>query len=1292
MKKSSKKSAFFRPRTLSGLLLCCFGVLLAVFAFGTLTGRLAEAGSQNQTSAANTTQSSQVPLLTMGTAPNVPQCSGILRQNIIDRVNAATEDPAVTFEKNRRAHPHMVEMPPTIDCASALWRTIRTGPPSPVDADAINSRQYAAYSVFNSGPLAALVGTNINPANGLQGYQGENSIAIDPNNAQHLTAHSNTFFQDPTAQCISPTGGSGSTFGTMSLFGSSDGGATWTYNCAPWHTAVTGGISGANAWFGSDPTLAWNNSGTAYAAYMLLSEDAAGNAGAAIVLARSTNNGLTWSQFGNPVVNRITTSTSFDDKPMFAIDNTSGQAHSFPGRFYVIWDEGNAERIAHSDDGLTWTTVTPTSNTAAIGGNLAIAPDGTVYAVWTRYNVETIVFSKSTDGGTTWTAPAVISTNALQSFGSNNLPPPQDKRGINGFAAIDVDRNASSAFFGNIYVSFTDFPAGTSTGADLNVYTIRSTNGGTSWSTRLKVNDDNWGATQFFPWLAVDQSDGSVNVSWLDSRIDPINRKTQSVYARSVDGGVTFESNILVDDNGANWRNNVNYSDENSADNPSFNGNQYGDYSGIAAFNRQVHPLWTDSRSFFPTADTQSPTRREDNGTSAIINCTAPSVVAAPAVNSSTAPSVAVTWSAPAGWGTNATNGTYSVYRNTTPVFPGGSALASGLTATSYVDTTGVASTTYYYFVRAKNNCPGTALTPMTSDSAASAAVVYGSSGTAFGTLQGTVTAAGSPVSNVVVFAGTLSATTNGSGFYQMPGINAGTYTVSASPSGYNPVSVNGVVVNGGSTTVQNLALTPTGSNNCFTDTSFGDFTSGTGTNVDIAISPGDVKLAHTGGEQPDVSVADTSTSGNGYTNTTWWGESFIPGVTGTLTKLDVELFCSSCTGTTSSQVININATSGGLPTGAALATATIPAFSSGVGTYYTVTFASPPTLTAGTTYAFTVHSSTSISAGTYAVVRTSTNLYASGLSLLSNTSGSSWGTPTGSSKDLEFHTYMTTPFTYPNPGNFISSTKDSGPVTGTTPTWTTLSWTNAALPSGTNIQFQAAASNSSGGPFNFVGPDSTSNTFFTNGASLSQFNGNRYLKYKALLSTSNTANTPTLNDATVCFADLVPPLLSSASSRKTHGGAGTFNLPLSLNGRTIEPRGDGSGTHTIVFTFDRTVSNGTATVTSGTGTAGTPTFSGTTMTVPLTGVTDQQAVTLQVTNVSGPGTATLPSASVQIGFLQGDVTGDSFVNAGDTIVVRNNAGVTLDSTNFQDDVNFDGQVDVGDTTIVRNNSGHFLP
>jgi hypothetical protein len=520
-----------------------------------------------------------------------------------------------------------------------------------------------------------------------------------------------------------------------------------------------------------------------------------------------------------------------------------------------------------------------------------------------------------------------------------------------------------------------------------------------------------------------------------------------------------------------------------------------------------------------------------------------------------------------------------------------------------------------------------------------------------------------------------------------MPGINAGTYTVSASPSGYSPVSVSGVVVNGGSSTVQNLALTPTGSNSCFTDTAFGDFSTGSGTNSDIAASPGDVKLANTGGEVQDQNQASATTINTTPTSTTWAGQTFTAAKTGNLTKISVGLGLNSgSTGTVTVEIHNASSNTPGSTVLSSAATLGPVTNASGTVATYTTTFSSPAAVVSGTQYSIVIKGGT----GSVYVVTGSSNPYAGGRYLSTTTSGGSWTAQT--TADMTFTTYVTTPTVYQTSGNFISSTKDSGALVGTTPTWSTLSWTNAALPSGTTIQFQAAASNSSTGPFNFVGPDGTASTFFSNGGSLSQFNGNRYLKYKALLSTSNTANTPTLNDATVCFADLVPPILSSASSRKTHGGAGTFNLPLSLNGRTVEPRGDGSGTHTIVFNFDRTVNAGSATVTSGTGTAGAPTFSGSSMTVPLSGVADQQAVTLQVTNVSGPGTATLPSASVQIGFLQGDVTQDAFVNAGDTIVVRNNAGVTLDNTNFQNDVNFDGQVDVGDTTIVRNNSGDSLP
>jgi len=414
------------------------------------------------------------------------------------------------------------------------------------------------------------------------------------------------------------------------------------------------------------------------------------------------------------------------------------------------------------------------------------------------------------------------------------------------------------------------------------------------------------------------------------------------------------------------------------------------------------------------------------------------------------------------------------------------------------------------------------------------------------GTVSGNVTATpgGATISGATVALGSRTTTTDGSGNYSFTGLPAGTYpTISASYPGRTTATVSNIVVTAGGTTTQNFSLSLASQNACLTDTTQADFNAGVTNSTDLATSPGDVVLTRS--VVTDASVTDGSTSGNGFTNTTWIGQTFTPAVSGQLKTLDVELFCSSCSGTTSSIVVNVNNTSGGLPTGGAITTATIPAFSSNSGVFYSVTFSSPPTLTAGTVYAFTVHASSSISAGTYAVVRTSTNLYAGGESVLSTNSGSTWGTFTGQSKDLEFHTYMDTGY---SSGDYTSGVKDSNPAGGpTATTWLTLSWTNS-LPAGTAVKFQAAASNNSAGPFSFVGPDGTALTFFTtSGASLSQFNGKRYLKYKAYLSTTNSANTPTVNDVTVCYQDL-QDLVFNANGTVP---AGTYNS-LTVNAPAI--------------------------------------------------------------------------------------------------------------------------------------------
>jgi hypothetical protein len=76
--------------------------------------------------------------------------------------------------------------------------------------------------------------------------------------------------------------------------------------------------------------------------------------------------------------------------------------------------------------------------------------------------------------------------------------------------------------------------------------------------------------------------------------------------------------------------------------------------------------------------------------------------------------SVGIDFSAPVKWGQNATNGTLLVERALAAKgpFTAVSGFLSSST-TAFTDSTANPSTSYFYRIRATNNCPGTALTPM---------------------------------------------------------------------------------------------------------------------------------------------------------------------------------------------------------------------------------------------------------------------------------------------------------------------------------------------------------------------------------------------------------------------------------------------------------------------------------------------------------------------------------------------------------------------------------------------------
>jgi len=434
------------------------------------------------------------------------------------------------------------------------------------------------------------------------------------------------------------------------------------------------------------------------------------------------------------------------------------------------------------------------------------------------------------------------------------------------------------------------------------------------------------------------------------------------------------------------------------------------------------------------------------------------------------------------------------------------------------------------------------------------------------GSLQGTVISlAGGPVVGATVALGSRTTTTDVNGFYSFSTLPPGTYprlTVAASgfiaSSGKPIADAISVGITGNGTTTRDFSLTAAPISDCLIDTTQPDFLLGTSTSSDVDRSPGDVTLL-----SPSTIDQRNTTLGNfgvRIDTVNWGGQTFTPALSGRATKADINLFCSLCTGnvgTNPDLTLSLRATSGGLPTGPDLATATIPGFSNDGGTYYTGMFGSPATLTAGTMYALVIRPNTNRSdLGVYALTRSGlqssgSDVYPGGTRVI-GTNGAVWSIPLtgGISTDAGFKVYMDSGFA-PS-GTFISGPKDSNPFVGVLPAWTRISWT-ATTPGLTAVLFQAAGSNTATGPFNFVGPDGTAATFFASGDSLAQFKGFRFLKYRATLSTPDRTMTPAISDVTACFDN---PLADTTIAVDAVAGAfgGTVNLSAALfaNGRAL--------------------------------------------------------------------------------------------------------------------------------------------
>jgi len=398
------------------------------------------------------------------------------------------------------------------------------------------------------------------------GYFTEPSVAVNPQNAQQLVA----VFQDNAHASYSE-----------------DAGRNW---------ALAEGVAPKNYRVSGDVSTTFDNQGHAFICYIAFDKLGTFNYWAhgatrnGIFVRRSLDGGKTWEADHIPVAEQPSVpGIPFEDKPYIVADNTKSK---YAGNLYVGWTRWrltDSEMVISrsTDDGRTWSSpieinarpgLPRDDNGAAEGFDGAVAPDGTLYAIWSQD--DDIMMVSSRDGGKTFTHARSIVHTAPIMFDIETL------ERANGFPQIAIDPKSK-----RMYVSWSDYRNG-----DLDIFVSISDDRGKHWSSPIRVNNDpvHDGVEQFFQWLAVDPVDGSVNLVFYDRRRDPQNRKQIVVLARSTDGGHSFANYAWTDNQFE------------------AGGVFFGDYSGLAAYGGRVYGVWTEKPKPTPPPPAEAKNKPEE--------------------------------------------------------------------------------------------------------------------------------------------------------------------------------------------------------------------------------------------------------------------------------------------------------------------------------------------------------------------------------------------------------------------------------------------------------------------------------------------------------------------------------------------------------------------------------------------------------------------------------------------------------------------------------------------------------
>lgn len=378
------------------------------------------------------------------------------------------------------------------------------------------------------------------------------------------------------------------------------GGPVVAYSTDSGRTFSIAGGTAPEGWHGAgDVSVAFGINGHAYLSYLTIARLGSAsywghNAGAnGIRMRRSPDGGKTWDP--TPAAVKVWPTGNepgIEAEDMPRIWTDASRASPYRGNVYMAWIEWQLDKSImlfsrSTDDGKSWSTPMRISthaglprddNGAVVGIIGTVAPDGTMYVVWSD-GLE-IAFTISRDGGNSFEPSRSILDVGPPYFGGATGIPGLSR--AMGFPQIGVD-----PVRGTLYVCWSDFRNG-----DVDAFVSRSTDHGRTWSAAERVNDDpiHDGDDQFLQWLAVDPVTGAVYVQFYDRRADPNNRETRVTLARSTDGGLTFT--------------NYDWSDDSFTGESAF----LGDYMWLTAYDGRVYGVWAESVSDSSSRSRRSPT------------------------------------------------------------------------------------------------------------------------------------------------------------------------------------------------------------------------------------------------------------------------------------------------------------------------------------------------------------------------------------------------------------------------------------------------------------------------------------------------------------------------------------------------------------------------------------------------------------------------------------------------------------------------------------------------------------